>query len=129
MNLMYRYLRTGVRLRSLAVDFRVHRSTCAIIVRQVASSIDKCCKPHFVRLPQTQDEWKVVADRFWTRWQYPYCLGAIDGKHCRTANFHNEGSNYYNFKVQTCRYCYHNFIREQWLFPSLHCEKLEGVNY
>ena len=65
-----------MRMRALQVDFRVSRCSCAIIVRDTAAAIRKHSR-RFVRFPQTADEWKAVADRFWDKWDYPYCIGAI----------------------------------------------------
>ena len=31
--------------------------------------------------PKTHSEWKKLADDFWYLWNFPLCLGAIDGKH------------------------------------------------
>ena len=31
--------------------------------------------------PSTPESWKNVADGFFTRWNFPNCMGAIDGKH------------------------------------------------
>jgi hypothetical protein len=34
-----------------------------------------------LQLPNSQVEWKVIANGFNTEWNFPNCLGAIDGKH------------------------------------------------
>lgn len=32
-------------------------------------------------LKPTEEMWKHIADDFYTIWNFPNCLGAIDGKH------------------------------------------------
>lgn len=52
-----------------------------------------------MHMPQpTRDKLKSNADLFFSRWQFPNCLGAIDGKHFRIINPPNSGSAYYNYK-------------------------------
>ena len=29
----------------------------------------------------SEDKWKSIADEFYERWNFPNCIGAIDGKH------------------------------------------------
>ncbi len=48
--------------------------------------------------PAAQEEWKKIADGFQRRWQFPHCIGAIDGKHMRIKAPQNSGSSWYNYK-------------------------------
>ncbi|XP_066965693.1 uncharacterized protein [Macrobrachium rosenbergii] len=49
-------------------------------------------------MPRTPEEWKHVAEEFNTRWNFPNCHGAIDGKHILIRPPHGSGSYYYNYK-------------------------------
>jgi hypothetical protein len=35
----------------------------------------------FFQFPRTEEKWKQIASNFEKRWNFPYCLGAVDGKH------------------------------------------------
>lgn len=51
-----------------------------------------------MQTPQTDQEWIDIAKEFWMRWQYPCCIGAVDGKHIRIKKPAKSGSKYYNYK-------------------------------
>ena len=49
-------------------------------------------------MPSTEDEWKIVADEYEKRWNFPNCIGSLDGKHIMIRQPVNSGSFYYNYK-------------------------------
>jgi hypothetical protein len=49
-------------------------------------------------MPSTSDEWKDVANGFYSQWDFPNCGGAIDGKHVAIMKPPNSGSYFYNYK-------------------------------
>ncbi|CAM4682527.1 unnamed protein product [Leuciscus chuanchicus] len=38
-------------------------------------------KDDFLKTPKSEDEWRAIAKNFVEKWQFPHCLGALDGKH------------------------------------------------
>jgi hypothetical protein len=52
-----------------------------------------------IHTPQpSQDDLKETARDFNRLWQFPDCIGAIDGKHCEIICPAHSGSTYYNYK-------------------------------
>lgn len=49
-------------------------------------------------MPQTEDEWREVAEGFHTKWNFPHAIGALDGKHVPIKKPQGSGSFYYNYK-------------------------------
>ena len=43
-------------------------------------------------------DWTTVANDFFNRWNFPHCLGSIDGKHIQRTAPNNSGSMFYNYK-------------------------------
>lgn len=63
--------------------------TCKIITENLISEM----------LPQpSEDMWKTIAQSFNTIWNFPNCLGALDGKHFIIQAPPNSGSQFFNYK-------------------------------
>jgi hypothetical protein len=50
------------------------------------------------QLPSSKEEWLDVTRDFEVRWNFPHCLGALDGKHVVLQCPYNSGSSYFNYK-------------------------------
>lgn len=51
-----------------------------------------------MQCPTTPEEWLKVAQDFWNLWNFPNCLGALDGKHIIIRKPACSGSKYFNYK-------------------------------
>lgn len=49
-------------------------------------------------MPSTKIGWKEVAMEFESKWNFPHCIGAVDGKHIKIKKPSNSGSYYFNYK-------------------------------
>jgi len=52
----------------------------------------------WLQMPRCKEEWLEIAQEFELKWQFPHCLGALDGKHISILPPPNSGSQYYNYK-------------------------------
>ena len=93
-----RFLATGETFRSLSFQFRISKAAISYIVMEVCTAIFKNMAGQFLRTPETADEWKEIGRKFEIRWQFPHCIGAIDGKHLVIQPPPGAGSKFYNYK-------------------------------
>ena len=50
------------------------------------------------KVPGTPEDWEVISREFYLMWNYPNCVGALDGKHILMQKPINSGSVYFNYK-------------------------------
>ncbi|GFT51223.1 protein ALP1-like [Trichonephila clavipes] len=95
--LTLRYLATGETQSSLSYQFRIAQNTISGIIPAVCAAIYHHLGSE-IRVPESGNEWKMVAEEFWTKWNFPLCLGAMDGKHIRIKPPSHSGATYRNYK-------------------------------
>ena len=55
--------------------------------------------PDYFQLPQTIKQWPNIIENTDTRWQFPNCFAAVDGKHVGLICSKHSGSEFYNCKA------------------------------
>ncbi|XP_058465563.1 uncharacterized protein LOC131439048 [Malaya genurostris] len=91
------YLATGDTQKTIAFSYRLGVSTAHQIVHETCRVITEKLIDDAMPKP-TEDMWKKIANDFYTKWNFPLCLGALDGKHVTIQAPANSGSLYYNYK-------------------------------
>lgn len=99
----HRYLATGCTFVSLSLYFARGESTILYIIRETTKIIWEVLKDTYMPIP-SENKWKMIAQRFYSLWNLPNCLGALDGKHIRIEKFPNSGSSNFNYKM------YHSIV-------------------
>lgn len=81
----------------MGFSYRMGFTTVRNIVQEVCEAVWKNLAP--IVMPQpTKDQWKEITKDFERNWQFPNCLGALDGKHVNIVCPINAGSTFYNYK-------------------------------
>ncbi|KAL1488721.1 hypothetical protein ABEB36_014520 [Hypothenemus hampei] len=91
-----RFLATGESFRSLMYSTRIHESTISKIVMEVCLAIVQIMQRLYLKTPNTKEEWKKISVEFDEMWQFPNCLGSLDGKHITFKPPISAGSYYFN---------------------------------
>lgn len=93
-----RYLSQGTSMQALAWTFHVGLTTIHKIIHETCAAIWDTLSPIYLKSPSTEGEWLNIAAGFEERWNFPHCIGAIDGKHINIEAPAKSGSLYYNYK-------------------------------
>lgn len=81
----------------LAFSFRIGSSTAGKIVKETAIALWEELHPIYMPVPK-KDDFERIAENFYDVWNFPHCVGAIDGKHIRITRPKNSGSMFFNYK-------------------------------
>ncbi|XP_023310997.1 putative nuclease HARBI1 [Anoplophora glabripennis] len=92
-----RYLATGDSFKSLEFLFKVPKSTISKFLPDVLDNIYTCLQ-EWIEVPNAIEKWQQIVNEFCTKWNFPNCIGAIDGKHIVIKAPQNSGSDYFNYK-------------------------------
>lgn len=89
---------TGDSQQSQAFNFRVGRSTACNVIRETCTGIWIALNEIYLKSPNTANEWEQIANGMEESWNFPNCIGALDGKHIAIECPANSGSSYFNYK-------------------------------
>lgn len=113
--LTIRFLATGDSQQSQSFSFRIGRGTISRILRETCDGIWEALNKIYVCPPKTTKEWVGIGKEFEEEWNFPNCLGAVDGKHIMIECPQNASSVTFNYKnfhsivllgIFDARYCF-----------------------
>jgi hypothetical protein len=86
-----RYLAGPASFSVLEDIFRIPKCTLSLMIPDVCEAIWEEFNRECIVLPQTEAEWQTKSQDFLSKWQYPFGLAAIDGKHVEVQAFKKSG--------------------------------------
>ncbi|KAH7979444.1 hypothetical protein HPB49_009429 [Dermacentor silvarum] len=94
----FEFLASGDTQRSLSFSYMIGRSTVSDIISETTQVIWETLKKRYVKCPTKPEEWRDIARGFEQRWNFPNCVGSIDGKHVTVEAPCNSASENFNYK-------------------------------
>ena len=102
LSITLRYLISGDSQVSIASSYRVSPTSIGRIVEETCNVIwEKLLHKGYIRCPTNQEEWGNVAKGFEELWDFPNCVGALDGKHIVMQAPAGSGSSFLTTKKPT----------------------------
>ncbi|XP_014281041.1 putative nuclease HARBI1 isoform X2 [Halyomorpha halys] len=92
-----RFLATGDSLSSIQYQYRVPKCSISKFLPDVFDAIYESLRD-YIRVPETVSEWNDIQKGFNDLWNFPHCVGCIEGKHILLQCPRNLTSQYYNYK-------------------------------
>lgn len=75
----------------------IGKSTASTIIYETCSILWKQLAPIYLQKPNLEN-WLEIEKGFSEKWNFPHCLGAIDGKHIAIQAPNKSGSEFFNYK-------------------------------
>lgn len=85
-------------MQNLAWTYHIGLATASTIIHSTSRAIWTVLMEKYLKSPSTEMEWKTIAKGFHDLWNFPNCLGALDGKHISIQAPCKSGSAFYNYK-------------------------------
>lgn len=85
-------------MQTIAWAYQVGLTTVHTIILEVCKVLWEVLSPVYLKPPQSSGEWIQIAEEYNRVWNFPFCVGALDGKHINIQAPAHSGSLYYNYK-------------------------------
>ncbi|XP_020297219.1 protein ALP1-like [Pseudomyrmex gracilis] len=95
--LTLRYLASGDSMTSMSYQYLVGVTTVSNIIQETCAVIWELLCPLILPGRLEEKDWNDIAKGF-EKWNFPHCIGAIDGKHVVIQCPNKAGSTYFNYK-------------------------------
>ena len=97
MTFLFSFLATGASYQTLEKRFRIGKTKIHEIIHEVCDVLWDVLQPKVMAPPST-DDWRKIEQDFSELWNFPNCVGALDGKHVVMTAPPNSGSLFFNYK-------------------------------
>jgi hypothetical protein len=84
-------------MRLIATQFRIGESSLGKLIPEVCMALWERLSPTYLAKP-TEAMWRVAEAGWREQWNFPNCLGAVDGKHVTIQAPPNSGTSFHNYK-------------------------------
>ncbi|XP_054263992.1 uncharacterized protein LOC128987260 [Macrosteles quadrilineatus] len=92
-----RFLASGDSYQSLSYLFKISKSAISLLIPEVCEALIDLFKD-CIKVPTSEHEWLAVAQQYNSKWNFPHCLGSMDGKHVTLQAPVHSGSDFFNYK-------------------------------
>lgn len=79
--IFYRYLAAGDSMKSMSYLFLIGATTVSYIINDTCNVIWTHMLEEVLPSTLSEEDWLRIANDFEEKWNFPHCIGAIDGKH------------------------------------------------
>ena len=94
-----RFLASGDAYSTISASYRMGQTTVGKIIAETTNAIwDALVENGYLNPPENVIKWQQIGEVFEKRWNFPNCVGCIDGKHVCIQAPINTGSLFYNYK-------------------------------
>ena len=84
---------------TIGLSYRLSPTTVGRIVRETTQVNWNCLvEKGYMNAPRATREWRQISAKFTKEWNFPHCIGAIDGKHVNIQAPARSASTYFNYK-------------------------------
>ena len=92
-----RYLTTGDSQTTIAMNYRISPSSVGRIIYETCEALWQVLE-NYLECPESDSDWRKIADEFNLIWNFPQCIGALDGKHVVMQAPERSGSSFFYYK-------------------------------
>lgn len=69
-------------MNAISYEFRVGFSTVSQIIKRTTAALWIVLRDEVFPTTYTTEYWTSISNNFQNVWNFPNCIGALDGKHC-----------------------------------------------